>query len=111
MFRVFLCLLLLVFPFFSSDAKTNAQDSKLAISAKSVLSKYCGECHSATGDGGIDYITDLAKLVELEKVIPGKGERSRILQRMTEANPDAKMPPPYASQPQVSPSDLKKIKD
>lgn len=111
MVRNFFSLLLLTVPSLAQAAETQSDKSKLASSAKMVLSKYCGECHMATGDGGIDYITDLAKLVELQKVVPGKGQQSRILQRMLESNPDAKMPPPYASEPEMSLGDLKIVKD
>lgn len=111
MFRIFLSLFVLTVPLICRAAETEMDPSNLASSAKMVLSKYCGECHTATGDGGIDYITDLARLVELEKVVPGKGEQSRLLQRMLEVNPDSKMPPPYASEPEISPNDLKIIKD
>lgn len=111
MFRIFFSLLLSTVPLLSQAAETQTDKSKLANSAKLVLSKYCGECHTATGDGGIDYITDLAKLVELDKVVPGKGDQSRLLQRMMEANPDSRMPPPYASETEVAPSDLKIVKD
>lgn len=88
----------------------HAQNADLSNSAQSILTKYCAECHAATGDGGIDYISDLGKLVERKKVIPGQSGQSRILQRMQEANPDAKMPPPYASIPDVPPEELAIIK-
>lgn len=82
----------------------------LPTAAKGVLTKYCAECHTATGDGGIDYITNLGKLVERKKVIPAQVGQSQILRRMEEENPDAKMPPPYASLPDVAPEDLAIIK-
>lgn len=87
-----------------------AHEIDLADSAKTILTKYCAECHAATSDGGIDYITDLGKLVELKKVIPGKSGSSRIVQRLEEANPDAKMPPSYASNPELSAEDLSTLK-
>lgn len=86
------------------------QDPGLAASAKGILTKYCAECHEATNDGGIDYIADLGLLIERKKVIPGRSGQSRIVQRMQESNPDARMPPPYASNPDLRAEDLKIIK-
>jgi len=101
--------LALFFPLAASLA--HAQNADLPSSAQSILTKYCAECHAATAEGGVDYISDLGKLVERKKVIPGQSGQSRILQRMQEANPDAKMPPPYASYPEVTREELAIIKE
>jgi hypothetical protein len=68
--------------------------------AQAILTKYCAECHSASSaEGGIDYASDLGKLVSSKKVVPGKPDESRVLKRMLEADEEARMPPPYATHP------------
>ncbi len=63
--------------------------------AKSILAKYCGECHSApSNEGGIDYITSLSKLVDRKKVISNSLEQSRVWVRMQDK--EDPMPPEYA---------------
>ncbi len=59
----------------------------LASSAEKVLTTHCYRCHGQnnSSQGGFDHVTDLAKLVESEMVIPGDPVKSRIYKRM---NPD-----------------------
>ncbi len=74
----------------------------LATAARVALEAYCSPCHTSsapgTGEGNINYITDLAKLVEKGKVKRGADEaarkKSRIFVRITSAN--SPMPPVVA---------------
>ncbi len=79
---------------------TDAQGGEhpLAAAAKVTLEKSCGSCHGATapgtGEGLINYITDLAKLVQKNKVKRGDEatrKKSRVLIRINSA--DNPMPP------------------
>lgn len=70
----------------------------LATGAKASFEKFCASCHGVTapgtGEGTINYITDLAKLVQKNKVRRGDEatrKKSRVLMRITSA--DNPMPP------------------
>jgi cytochrome c553 len=92
-----------------SDAdKTAVQDwitadapltGTLADAAKAAIVTNCGLCHGpgSSGDGGITYIDDLAKLVEMNKVKRGDEaahKKSRVLVRIL--HPTRPMPPVVA---------------
>jgi mono/diheme cytochrome c family protein len=53
----------------------------------------CHRCHGQDGavEGGLNYILDFKKLVGRRKVVPGRPDESRLLQRLTSA--DNPMPP------------------
>jgi hypothetical protein len=53
--------------------------------ARAVLQKYCYQCHGKDGrnEGGMNVVTDLRKLVESKRVIPGEPDRSKLLRRVT----------------------------
>ena len=69
-----------------------------------VLQYHCGECHfpspCGTSDCGLQYMDDMAKLVETGKVIPGDGEASRLVLRMRRGE----MPPLRSAVPPVPPA-------
>jgi hypothetical protein len=66
---------------------------ELPAKAKEILTKYCHKCHGQNGtrNGGIDYMIDLRKLRDREKVVPGDAAASKIIQ-MIESE-DEPMPP------------------
>ncbi|WP_406694712.1 c-type cytochrome domain-containing protein [Singulisphaera sp. Ch08] len=55
-----------------------------AETARAVLEKYCYRCHGQNGrnEGGLNVVTDLKKLVESKRVVPGDPERSKLLKRV-----------------------------
>lgn len=69
-------------------------DDKQALAAKAqaVFKAHCYRCHGQDGaiEGGLNYVTDLSKLVARKKVVPGNPDGSRLLKRMDEGT----MPPP-----------------
>ncbi len=70
-------------------------EDDLPTQAASILRQYCSECHAAPGnEGGIDYITDAAKLIERKKVVGGKLDQSRIWVRLNDQ--EDPMPPDYS---------------
>ncbi|MCS7017081.1 MAG: WD40 repeat domain-containing protein [Gemmatales bacterium] len=64
----------------------------LAKRARQVLDNYCHSCHGQDGsaEGGFNYATDLQRLVQRRKVVPGKPDESPLFRRMA----SGKMPPP-----------------
>jgi len=74
-----------------------------------VLQYHCGECHfpspCGTSDCGLQYMDDMAKLVETGKVIPGDGEASRLVLRMRRGE----MPPLRSAVPPVPPASIERI--
>ena len=64
----------------------------------SVLETKCAKCHGpgSAGQGGIDYILDIGRLIETDKVVPGDPEASRIYARMISG--ETPMPPPTEAQ-------------
>ncbi|MCE9566070.1 MAG: WD40 repeat domain-containing protein [Planctomycetes bacterium] len=73
-------------PAFADDPK------QLAASAQAVLKTHCYRCHGQDGaiEGGINYVTDLGKLVARKKIVPNEPNASRLFRRMD----DGTMPPP-----------------
>ena len=68
----------------------------LASQARRVFQHYCFKCHGKDGsaEGGMDYVVDLAKLVDRGKVKPGQADQSKVIRRLrSRENP---MPPDYA---------------
>ena len=65
---------------------------KLASDMQLVLKTHCYRCHGQDGaiEGGMNYVTDLAKLVSRKKVVPGNAGASRLFKRID----DGTMPPP-----------------
>ena len=61
--------------------------------ARAVLKTYCYRCHGQDGrnEGGLNVVTDLGKLVESKRVIPGEPGRSKLLKRTTGGD----MPPEF----------------
>ncbi len=72
--------------FADDDAK------QLAAQAQAVFKAHCYRCHGQDGavEGGMNYITDLGKLVARKKVVPGDPAASRLFKRID----DGSMPPP-----------------
>lgn len=64
----------------------------LADQVRDILKTHCYRCHGADGsvEGSLNYVTDLGKLVERKKVVPGKASSSRLFRRVE----DGSMPPP-----------------
>lgn len=65
---------------------------KLAKQVRQVLDTYCHSCHGQDGaaEGGFNYATDLQRLVQRRKIVPGKPEDSSLFRRVS----SGKMPPP-----------------
>src|SRR5580698_2805412 len=74
-------------PVFSAD------DPKVLTSrVQTILKTHCYRCHGQDGaiEGGMNYGTDLAKLVARKKVVSGNPSGSRLFKRIEEGT----MPPP-----------------
>ncbi|MBA3548984.1 MAG: hypothetical protein H0T76_21080 [Nannocystis sp.] len=73
-----------------------------------VLETNCAKCHGpgSSGQGGIDYILDVQRLIETDKVVPGDPEASRIYARMV--SPASPMPP-VAEMKRPSDTDIESI--
>src|SRR5689334_17962892 len=69
-----------------------AEPNPLAEKAHAVLKAHCYRCHGAEGnvEGGMNYVTDLDRLVVRKKVVPGKPDRSPLFKRVVAGT----MPPP-----------------
>lgn len=85
---LFVCLLITSLP---SVAHSAEEPTALAQQAQDVLKAHCKRCHSADGKakGGLDYVTQLDRLVARGKVVPGRASESEIFQRIR----DGDMPP------------------
>jgi hypothetical protein len=72
-----------------APASRSAQE--LAVQARAVLKKHCGECHGpgGSGKGGFDYVLDRDRLVGRAQIIPGSARESVLFQRVR----DGEMPP------------------
>ena len=70
-----------------------AAPQELASQVNAVFKANCYRCHGDRGaaEGGMAYITDLAKLVEKKKVIPGNPSGSKLYKKI--ASEDDPMPP------------------
>jgi tetratricopeptide (TPR) repeat protein len=70
-----------------------ADKATLARKAQDVLRTHCYRCHGQNGvaEGGLNYVTDLGKMVTRDKVVPGDARRSRIYKRLVST--DNPMPP------------------
>jgi tetratricopeptide (TPR) repeat protein len=70
-----------------------ADRADLARQAREVLNRHCYRCHGQNGvsEGGLNYVVDLKKLVDRNKVVPGDPARSRIFKRLVST--DNPMPP------------------
>lgn len=82
-----------------------AEDT-LAKRALEILDTNCAACHEDGDEGGINFITDLQKLVMNKKAIPGDPETSRIYARMIDE--DRPMPPAGES-PRPSADEIREV--
>jgi WD40 repeat protein/mono/diheme cytochrome c family protein len=85
-FRWTLILFLVAGPTFA------AEPSPAAKKAHNVLQAHCYRCHGAEGnvEGGMNYVTDLDRLVARKKVVAGKPDASPLFKRVVAGT----MPPP-----------------
>jgi hypothetical protein len=104
--RMLLALLALLLPFSYSRAEEPAELSprekgNLAIQARSILNKYCSECHNGkSGSRGTITVLDHSKLLAtgsnpIPFVLPKKAEASQIIQFIE----DGTMPPGNRARP------------
>jgi len=79
-----------------SAAGAPARGATPAEGAKAVLRAHCYRCHGRDGrnEGGLNVVTDLKKLVESRRVVPGDPGRSKLLQRVVSGD----MPPEFDSE-------------
>src|SRR5262245_10676049 len=72
-----------------------AEPNPHAKKALDVLKAHCYRCHGADGnvEGGMNYVTDLERLVARKKVVPGKPDQSPIYKRVAAGT----MPPAEAN--------------
>ncbi|MBA4062494.1 MAG: hypothetical protein C0501_02085 [Isosphaera sp.] len=85
-----------------------ADDPKaLAAAAHTVFQAHCYRCHGQDGsvEGGLNFVSDLGKLVARKKVVPGDPAASRLFKRMD----DGSMPPPD-EKPRPTPAELEAVK-
>lgn len=80
---------------------------QLARQAQAVLKTHCYRCHGQDGtiEGGLNYVTDLGKLVARKKIIPGDPSGSRLFKRIE----DGTMPPPD-EKPRLTDADIATLK-
>jgi WD40 repeat protein/mono/diheme cytochrome c family protein len=75
-----------------------ADDPKLELAkkAQAVLKTHCYKCHGEAGavEGGMNYVTDLERLVARKKIVPGKAEESPVFKKIASGS----MPPPEVTQ-------------
>src|SRR5262245_29514803 len=88
-----LCLLLTVLTLPTAAGAGEPDRPALARQAHSILKANCYRCHGQDGanEGGVNYILDVARLIERRKVVPGDVAKSRLFKRVT--HPDDPMPP------------------
>jgi mono/diheme cytochrome c family protein len=72
----------------------------LAFKVRRVFEANCHRCHGRDGavEGGMNYVTDLAKLVARKKVVPGDPDGSRLFRRVDDGSmpPEGETPRPSA---------------
>ncbi len=72
----------------------------LAFKVRRVFEANCHRCHGQDGavEGGMNYVTDLAKLVARKKVVPGDPDGSRLFRRVDDGSmpPEGETPRPSA---------------
>jgi serine/threonine protein kinase len=81
----------------ASDARENSAgeselgNEELAHQVRDKLAMYCYRCHGENGamEGGFNYLMDRERLITRKKIVPGKPQESRLLQRIVEGE----MPP------------------
>jgi mono/diheme cytochrome c family protein len=80
---------------------------QLARQAQAVLKTHCYRCHGQDGtiEGGLNYVTDLGKLVARKKIVPGDPAGSRLFKRIE----DGTMPPPD-EKPRLTDADIATLK-
>jgi WD40 repeat protein/cytochrome c553 len=85
------------------EAEPPPDAARLAEQVQTILRTHCYRCHGQDGsvEGGVNYITDLGKLLARKKIVPGKPEESRLWRRLE----DGTMPPPE-EHPRPSAQDL-----
>jgi mono/diheme cytochrome c family protein len=88
----------------SGDAATLARAA-----AENILAANCGQCHGpalteAQAEAGMNYITDIDKLVLEGKIVPLNSAGSRIVQRMKEGSM-----PPFSTGRTVSEDDIETV--
>jgi hypothetical protein len=78
-------------------APARADDAELPGKARAVLQAHCAGCHGTDGKakGGFDFVLDRERLVNRNKVVPGKAEQSQLFLRVR----DGEMPPPDRKAP------------
>ncbi len=101
-FLPLLVLLISALPGFAAD-----EAKQLAAEAQTVIKAHCYRCHGQDGaiEGGLNYVTDLGKLVARKKVIPGNPATSRLFKRID----DGTMPPPE-EKPRLSEGEIAIVK-
>jgi mono/diheme cytochrome c family protein len=88
--------LVLNFATFAAVGPLHADDqTELALKAQGVLKAHCYRCHGEGGavEGGMNYISDLERLVARKKVVAGKADESPVFKRIAKGS----MPPADAN--------------
>jgi mono/diheme cytochrome c family protein len=95
--------------FLGTVANATAQDSPEALAEKvrTIFANHCGDCHRDSDDGGMNYVTDLNRLIDRKKVTPQDLEHSRVWIRMNMASDPM---PPEGYEPRPTAADLETIK-
>ena len=80
--------------------------------AENVLAANCGQCHGTAlteedARAGMNYIDDIDRLVETNKIVPLNSTGSRIVQRMVRGE----MPPLGSGLPSVTEADIQVVSD
>jgi serine/threonine-protein kinase len=82
-----------------------AEPAELAAKARAILEANCFRCHGkdGTGEGGFDYILNVAKLIERKKVVPRDPEKSKLFRRVSSTSDPM---PPEDEKPRPSKDDI-----
>jgi hypothetical protein len=81
-------------------SRLTAADDDLAHKVRRVLDANCHRCHGRDGavEGGMNYVTDLGKLIARKKVVPSDPDGSRLFRRVSDGSmpPEGESPRPSA---------------
>jgi len=88
------------------------QASLAKAAAENVLAANCGQCHGPAlseeqARAGMNYIDDIDRLVQTDKIVPLNSTGSRIVQRMVRGE----MPPLTSGLPRVTEADIQVVSD
>ncbi len=78
----------------SSRGDTTQETRQLIAATEQILNQNCSDCHGpdSVGEGGINFISDLQRIVSSQLVRPGDPANSTLIQRVQTVDPTLRMP-------------------